>query len=208
MPGKHNHSCDTTTTNHACHSSCGSSGSGEEFVLKKELLILGLGVSVYAVALIFRWSSPVELALFLLSYFIIARDIVWTAVRNVFRGRVFDENFLLTVATAGAFAIDKYPEAVAVMLFFRVGELFQNLALNRSRRSIKSLIGLRPDYANLKIDGETRRTDPDKVNIGDTIISPRSKSPLITTPPAPLFEIRRTRTQYSYSGRPWVGLIA
>ncbi len=178
MPDKHNHRDGVSKADDAC-SSCGAGDKGEEFQLKKELLILGLGVSIYAVALISRLSSRVELVLFLLSYFIIARDIVWTAVRNVFRGRVFDENFLLTVATAGAFAIDKYPEAVAVMLFFRVGEMFQNIALHRSRRSIKSLIGLRPDYANLKIDGETQRTDPGQVNIGDTIVvKPGEKVPL------------------------------
>ncbi|NOX98040.1 MAG: cadmium-translocating P-type ATPase [Nitrospirae bacterium] len=178
MSGKHNHSDNTTAVHDTC-SSCGGNDRKEEFNLKKELLILGLGVSIYAVALIFKLSFWEELSLYLLSYFIIARDIVWIAVRNIFRGRVFDENFLLTVATAGAFAIDKYPEAVAVMLFFKVGELFQDIALNRSRRSIKSLIGLRPDYANLKTDGETRKVSPDDVNVGDTVIvKPGEKVPL------------------------------
>ncbi len=178
MSDEHNHSGGVSKADDSCRS-CGVGGKGEEFQLKKELLILGLGVFIYVVALISRLSAWVELSLFLLSYFIIARDIVWTAVRNVFRGRVFDENFLLTVATAGAFAIDKYPEAVAVMLFFRVGEMFENIALKRSRRSIKSLIGLRPDYANLKIDGETRKTDPNEVNIGATIVvKPGEKVPL------------------------------
>jgi Cd2+/Zn2+-exporting ATPase len=114
-----------------------------------------------------------------LSYIIIARDIVWKAIRNVFHGRVFDENFLLTVATLGAFAIKKFPEAVAVMLFFKVGELFQDMALNRSRKSIKSLMEIRPDYANLKIDGETKKVDPDEVNVGDVImLKPGERVPL------------------------------
>jgi len=106
-------------------------------------MTLGLGIVIYAGVLLFKLSFWGELSLFLLSYIIIARDIVWKAIRNVFHGRVFDENFLLTVATLGAFAIEKFPEAVAVMLFFKVGELFQDIALNRSRKSIKSLMEIR-----------------------------------------------------------------
>ena len=150
-----------------------------EFSIKKEIIILGLGILIYAGALIFELSFIEKLSLFLLSYIIIARDIIWKAIRNVFRGQVFDENFLLTVATAGAFAIKEFPEAVAVMLFFKIGELFQGAALNRSRKSIKSLMEIRPDYANLKIDGKTKKVDPNEVNVGDVItVKPGEKVPL------------------------------
>jgi len=147
--------------------------------MRKEIIIIGLGAFICVGAMIFELSFWGELSLFLLSYIIIARDIVWKAIRNVFHGRVFDENFLLTVATLGAFAIKKFPEAVAVMLFFKVGELFQDIALNRSRKSIKSLLEIRPDYANLKIDGETKKVDPDEVNVGDVImVKPGERVPL------------------------------
>lgn len=147
--------------------------------MRKEIIIIGLGAFICVGAMIFELSFWGELSLFLLSYIIIARDIVWKAIRNVFHGRVFDENFLLTVATLGAFAIKKFPEAVAVMLFFKVGELFQDMALNRSRKSIKSLMEIRPDYANLKIDGETKKVDPDEVNVGDVImLKPGERVPL------------------------------
>jgi Cd2+/Zn2+-exporting ATPase len=152
---------------------------GDTFSMRKEIIIIGLGAFIYIGAMIFELSFWGELSLFLLSYIIVARDIVWKAIRNVFHGRVFDENFLLTVATLGAFAIKEFPEAVAVMLFFKVGELFQDIALNRSRKSIKSLMEIRPDYANLKIDGETKKVDPDEVNVGDVImVKPGERVPL------------------------------
>lgn len=153
--------------------------SEEELDLKKELMTIGLGVVLYAGALILKLPFWGEFSLFLLSYFIIAKEIVWKAVSNLFHGKVFDENFLLTIATTGAFIIKEFPEAVAVMLFFRVGELLQDIALDRSRRSIKSLIEIRPDYANLKLDGELKRIPPEQVKIGDIIvIKPGEKVPL------------------------------
>jgi Cd2+/Zn2+-exporting ATPase len=114
------------------------------------------------------WFSP---AMFTISYIIIGGDIVWKAIRNILRGKVFDENFLMTVATVGAFCIREFPEAVAVMLFYQVGELFQSYAVFQSRRSISELMDIRPDYANLVIEsGDTTRVDPDDVKIGDTIL--------------------------------------
>jgi Cd2+/Zn2+-exporting ATPase len=114
------------------------------------------------------WFSP---AMFTISYIIIGGDIVWKAIRNILRGKVFDENFLMTVATVGAFCIREFPEAVAVMLFYQVGELFQSYAVSQSRRSISELMDIRPDYANLVIEsGDTTRVDPDDVKIGDTIL--------------------------------------
>jgi len=166
-------------TKDACKHVCDMCGEGEEFSIEKDIKILGLGILIYAGALIFKIPFYWSLFLYVLSYIIIAHEILWKAIRNTIQGKVFDENFLLTVATAGAFAIKKFPEAVAVMLFFKVGELLQDIALNRSRRSIKSLLEVRPDYANLKIDGETKKVDPDAVNIGDVIIvKPGERVPL------------------------------
>jgi len=162
-----------------CKEVCSHPEEGDTLSMRKEIIIIGLGAFIYVGAMIFELSFWGELSLFLLSYIIIAKDIVWKAIRNVFHGQIFDENFLLTVATLGAFAIKKFPEAVAVMLFFKVGELFQDIALNRSRKSIKSLMEIRPDYANLKIDGETKKIDPDEVNVGDVImVKPGERIPL------------------------------
>jgi len=152
---------------------------GEELSMKRYIIALGLGILVYIIALTLKLPFWWEVSLFLLSYIIIGGDIVWRAIKNVFRGKVFDENFLLTVATVGAFAIKEFPEAVAVMLFFKVGELLQDMALNRSRKSIKSLVEIRPDYANLKIDGKLKKVEPDEVSVGDVIvIKPGERVPL------------------------------
>ena len=123
-----------------------------------------------------EWINTV---IFILSYIIVGMDIVFKAVRNIFRGKVFDENFLMTVATIGAVIIGELPEAVAVMLFYQVGELFQSYAVDRSRRSIASLMDIRPDYANVYRDGKVEKVNPDEVKIGETIIiKPGEKIPL------------------------------
>lgn len=120
-----------------------------------------------------------ELLLFLAAYLIAGGEVVLQAARNIARGQVFDENFLMALATIGAFAIGEYPEGVAVMLFYQVGELFQGLAVNRSRRSITALMDIRPEYAELKVDGGTRRVSPEEVAIGDIIVvKPGEKVPL------------------------------
>lgn len=111
-----------------------------------------------------------EYAVFITAYLIAGWKVITKAAKNIFKGRIFDENFLMTIATLGAFAIHQMPEAVAVMWFYVVGELFQDLAVNRSRKSIKSLLEIKPDYANLKRDGETKKVSPESVNIGDYII--------------------------------------
>lgn len=170
---------DNNNTKDTCKVECETCRVEEEFNIKKEITILGLGALIYAGALIFKIQFYWSLSLYVLSYIIIGHDILWKAIKNTIQGKVFDENFLLTVATAGALAIQKFPEAVAVMLFFKVGELLQDIALDNSRRSIKSLLEVRPDYANLKIDGETKKVDPNTVNIGDIIIvKPGEKVPL------------------------------
>lgn len=120
-----------------------------------------------------------EYGIFLAAYFLAGGEVIQTALRNIIRGQVFDENFLMTVATIGAFAIHELPEAVGVMLFYSVGEYFQDLAVSRSRRSIAELMDIRPDYANLIIGDEIHKVAPDTVSIGERIlIRPGEKVPL------------------------------
>ncbi len=140
---------------------------------KKQKKIL-IRIIISAVLLIGVYFIPLEgyikLLLFLVPYTVIGWDILWRAVRNIAHGQIFDENFLMTVATVGAFCIGEYPEAVFVMLFYQVGELFQNYAVGKSRKSIASLMDIRPDYANIEENGELKQVDPEEVKIGDTII--------------------------------------
>ena len=120
-----------------------------------------------------------EMAVFLICYVVVGWDIVWKAITNILHGQVFDENFLMTIATFGAFGVGEYSEAVAVMLFYQVGELFQSYAVSRSRQSIADLMDICPEYANLEKDGELVQTDPDDVEIGDIIvIKPGERVPL------------------------------
>lgn len=117
--------------------------------------------------------------LYVIAYIIVGYDIILKAIKNIGRGKIFDENFLMTVATIGAFGIGEFPEAVAVMLFYQVGELFQSYAVDKSRKSISSLMDIRPDYANLYRNGKQEKVDPDEVNIGEIIlIKPGEKVPL------------------------------
>lgn len=117
--------------------------------------------------------------LYIIAYLIVGYDIVLKAIRNIFKGKVFDENFLMAVATIGAFCIGEFPEAVAVMLFYQVGELFQSYLVDKSRKSVANLMNIRPDYANVYRGDEMMRVDPDEVNIGDIIlVKPGEKIPL------------------------------
>ena len=115
-------------------------------------------------------EGPLRLALFLLPYGLIGWDVLWRAVRNIARGQVFDENFLMALATVGAFCIGEYPEAVFVMLFYQVGELFQSYAVGRSRQSIAALMDIRPDYANVEREGRLLQVDPEEVAVGEIIV--------------------------------------
>lgn len=112
---------------------------------------------------------PLGLLLYAIPYLLIGWDVLYSAGRNISHGQVFDENFLMCIATFGAFGVGEYPEAVAVMLFYQVGELFQDYAVNRSRQSITELMDICPEYANIEVDGELRQVDPDDVNVGDII---------------------------------------
>lgn len=139
-------------------------------------------VSLLLVIISFIFKFDIELynnILYVIAYIIVGYDIVLKAVRNIIKGKVFDENFLMTVATIGAFCIEEFPEAVAVMIFYQVGELFQSYAVDKSRKSVASLMDIRPDFANVYRADEIERVDPDEVNIGEIIlVKPGEKIPL------------------------------
>jgi Cd2+/Zn2+-exporting ATPase len=139
--------------------------------MKKRIWRIGIGAVVFAAALIINLDIEwLQAALFVISYIIVGGDVVEKAVKNILRGKVFDETFLMSIATIGAFLIGEYPEGVAVMLFYQVGELFQSYAVDKSRKSIATLMDIRPDYANLKKGDELVKVDPDEVKIGDIIV--------------------------------------
>ncbi|GAA0752311.1 heavy metal translocating P-type ATPase [Clostridium sartagoforme] len=145
----------------------------------KENLRLIIGVAIYVLAIIFKEEYPISIILFASSYVLIGGDVVLTAFRNILRGEVFDENFLMTVATLGAFFVGEFPEGVAVMLFYQIGEIFQSYAVNKSRKSITSLMDIRADYANLIKNGKEEKVNPEIVNIDDLIvIKPGERVPL------------------------------
>lgn len=139
-------------------------------------MVLRIAVSavLLAAAVLIPYSGTWRFLLFLPAYFVIGWDVLWKAVRNIAHGQVFDENFLMALATVGAFCTGffgegEYPEAVFVMLFYQVGELFQSYAVGKSRKSIASLMDIRPDYANVERDGKLLQVDPEEVAVGDTI---------------------------------------
>ena len=165
---------------------CGHDHShGEEFSLKKEIIPIAVSIILFVMGLIFYeplHKTPFSLGEYLVfvpAYLISGWSVLTTAGRNILRGKIFDENFLMTIATLGAIAIHEIPEAVAVMLFFQVGELFQDFSVSRSRSSIKSLLEVRPDSANLKVGSEIKQVSPESVQVGDVIIvKPGEKIPL------------------------------
>ncbi|MDR3076071.1 MAG: cadmium-translocating P-type ATPase, partial [Synergistaceae bacterium] len=133
----------------------------------------------FAAGMAFELNQRLKLALFLISYLLIGGEVLLRAAKNISKGQVFDENFLMSIATIGAFAIGEYPEGVAVMLFYQVGEAFQDFAVGRSRKSITALMDIRPDFANVKTGGEVRRVSPEEVKVGDFIVvKPGEKIPL------------------------------
>lgn len=121
-------------------------------------------------------DGQASLGLFILAYLITGYDVVGRAIRNIFRGQVFDENFLMTIATLSAFYIQEYPEAVAVMLFYQVGEVFQDIAISKSRRSIADLMDIRPDYANLVTGNNVEKVAPEAIKIEILFSFVRAKS--------------------------------
>ena len=148
--------------------------------VKKKLIRIIISFILLILAFILKLDNVIiNDILFIISYLIVGYDIILKALRNITRGKVFDENFLMTIATIGAFFIGEFPEAVAVMLFYQVGELFQSYAVDKSRKSVSELMDIRPDYANLYHNEKTERVEPNKVKIGDIIlIKPGEKIPL------------------------------
>lgn len=148
--------------------------------MKKDVIKILIALALFLIAMVIKFENEwINNGIFIVSYIIVGFEILRKAVRNIFRGKVFDENFLMSIATLGAFAIGEFPEAVAVMLFYQVGELFQDYAVDKSRKSIASLMDIRPDYANIIRDGKEEKVDPSEVRIGDTIIiKPGEKVPL------------------------------
>ena len=143
---------------------------------RKIIIALILFIISLAIPFTNEWINKI---IYIICYLIVGLDIVIKAIRNIFRGKVFDENFLMTIATIGAFGIGEFPEAVAVMLFYQVGELFQSYAVDKSRKSIASLMDIRPDFANVKRNNEILKVNPNEVIIGETIIvKPGEKIPL------------------------------
>lgn len=147
---------------------------------QKKLIKTIVGAAIYLLAILTREEgSLLSLATFLVAYFIIGGDVLWRAVRNILRGKVFDENFLMGLATVGAFIVGDFAEAVAVMLFYQVGELFQDYAVDQSRASIASLMNIRPDYANVQRGDSLEKVDPDEVKVDEIIvIKPGERVPL------------------------------
>ncbi len=147
--------------------------------MKKDCIkiLISLALFIFSMAVKFE-NVWINNGIFIVSYIIVGFEILGKAIRNIFRGKVFDENFLMSIATIGAFAIGEFPEAVAVMLFYQVGELFQSYAVDKSRKSIANLMDIRPDYANVYRDGKLEKLNPDEVKIGETIvIKPGEKVP-------------------------------
>jgi Cd2+/Zn2+-exporting ATPase len=178
----------TETCCSCCAESAKPKNNDDGVFEKRALAVKGAGVALFALAL----ASPlffetreivnetwIRFALFLAAYLLIGLEVLVSAAKNISRGKVFDENFLMAIATIGAFCIGEYPEAAAVMLFYQVGEAFQDYAVGKSRKSISALMDIRPDYVNLKVNGEITRASPDDVQVGGVIVvKPGEKVPL------------------------------
>lgn len=148
--------------------------------MKKELIKIIISLILFVIALVFNFqNSLINNIIYIFSYIIVGLDIMEKAFRNIIKGKVFDENFLMSIATIGAFAIGEFPEAVAVMLFYKIGELFQDYAVDKSRKSISELMNIKPEYANIEKNGTIEKVDPKTVKIGDIIVvKPGEKVPL------------------------------
>ena len=168
-----------------CGCGCSEEAESHDSGGKKEILKLIAGAGIFAVGMLINYFFDRELhyysrvAVFIAAYLLLGGSIVLQALKSITRGRIFDENFLMSIATIGAFAIGEYPEAVAVMLFYRVGEMFQDMAVKKSKKSISALMDIRPDFANLQKGEDIVKVAPDTVCAGDIIIvKPGEKIPL------------------------------
>ncbi len=148
--------------------------------MKNKLIQIIISLIIFLIAFLVPFKQEIiNTILFVISYLIVGFEILWKAIRNILRGKVFDENFLMAIASVGAFVIGEYSEGTAVMLFYQVGELFQDYAVDKSRKSIASLMDIRPDVAFVKRDGKIEKVSPEEVKIGETIVvKPGEKVPL------------------------------
>ena len=146
---------------------------------KKKEVIIVISTILFVIALLVKMNLTLQLILMLIAYILLGKDTVLVAIKNVEKGDFLDEKFLMTIATLGAILIGEYPEAVAVMLFYEVGELFQGYAINKSRKSIADMMDIKPEYANVIRDNKSQKVEPDEVQIGETIeIKPGERVPL------------------------------
>ena len=149
---------------------------------KKKEVIIVISAILFVIALLIKMNLTLQLILMLIAYILVGKDTVLGAIKNVEKGDFLDEKFLMTIATLGAILIGEYPEAVAVMLFYEVGELFQGYAINKSRKSIADMMDIKPEYANVIRNNKSQKVDPDEVQIGETIeIKPGERVPLDAT---------------------------
>lgn len=148
--------------------------------MKSKIIKIIIALTIFLIALLLPIENEkITLLLYVISYLIVGFEIIKEAIENILKGKVFDENFLMTIATLGAFAIHEYPEAVAVMLFYQLGEFFGDYAVEKSKKSITELMNIRPDYANVIRNGETLKLNPNEVKINEIIIvKPGEKIPL------------------------------
>ena len=148
-----------------------------QIALKKTLMRFGIGIIFFLAGELTK--GQISYGLFLISYILFGYDVLWTAIKNIKRGQIFDENFLMSISTIGAIILNEMPEAVFVMMFYQIGETFQSYAVDRSRKSIAGLMNIRPDYANLAVGQEIKKVDPSEVSVGEYIVvKPGEKVPL------------------------------
>lgn len=175
------HACGCGHEHHSEHA-CGCGHEHNHLSTKSLILRLVIGALLFAAAIAHEHFGSVyrlTVVLFAAAYAVLGYDIIFTAIKNIFKGRVFDENFLMTVAGVGAFIIGEHPEAVAVMLFYQIGEALQDKAVEQSKKSITELMDIRPDYANIETDGKITRVSPADVSVGDVIlVKPGERVPL------------------------------
>ncbi len=174
----HDHDHDHDHDEHEHHHGLGDS-SLMEMLKSWHFITFCIGAVLFILAVLMDESNPLMFWTYLISFFLVGGEILYMAVTNLFKGHLFDENFLMGLATVGAFSIGEYPEGVAVMLFFRIGEFFQDLAVDRSRKSITKLMDIRPDFANLQSENGEQKVSPHEVTLGSHIIvRPGEKIPL------------------------------
>lgn len=177
IPHDHDHDHDE----HEHHHGLGDS-SVMEMLKSWHFITFCIGAVLFISAVLMDESNPLMFWTYLISFFLVGGEILYMAVTNLFKGHLFDENFLMGLATVGAFSIGEYPEGVAVMLFFRIGEFFQDLAVDRSRKSITKLMDIRPDFANLQSENGEQKVSPNEVTLGSHIIvRPGEKIPLMAS---------------------------